>query len=70
MRAHASWVPELGERRKLLPSTRSVPYDYDMVPQLSIQKIFRHYFITSRISPAAAITLSTSRESALACWVA
>jgi hypothetical protein len=30
----------------------------------------RVYFMTSRISPAAAITLSTSRERALACWVA
>src|SRR5215207_9475841 len=29
-----------------------------------------HYFIASRISPAAAMALSTSRERALACWVA
>jgi hypothetical protein len=46
---------------------------FGMVPFAALRVTYgraRTYFIASRISPAAAMALSTSRESALACCVA
>jgi hypothetical protein len=68
--AHASWVPESGRAPKLLPSSGVRYMTRKLDGRCQSRKYSGSYFMTSRISPAAAITLSTSRERALACWVA